>query len=71
MRRFIRRFMRPGMGSREGRSAPMEREGNEVHLDTNEARAGSEDHVVRWVLRFGTAGVVIAFIVVAWIMLYR
>jgi len=49
----------------------MEREGNEVHLDTEEARAGSEDHVTRWVLRLGTAGVVIAFIVVAWIMLYR
>jgi hypothetical protein len=48
----------------------MERKGNEVHLDTNEARAGSEDNVARWVLRFGTAGVVIAFIIIAWIVIY-
>lgn len=49
----------------------MEHKGNEVHLDTNEARAGSEDNVARWVLRIGTAGVVIAFILVAWIVLAR
>ena len=50
---------------------PMERKGNEIHLDTDEARAGSEENVTRWVLRFGTAGVVIAFIIVAWVILYR
>lgn len=48
----------------------MERKGNETHLDTDEARAGSEEHVTRWMLRFGTAGVVIAFLIVVWIVFY-
>jgi hypothetical protein len=46
----------------------MERKGDEVHLDTTEVRAGSTPHVARWVLHFGVAGVVIAFILVWLIM---
>lgn len=28
----------------------MERQGNEVHIETNEARSGSTPHIVRYVL---------------------
>ncbi|WP_395391672.1 hypothetical protein WBP07_13255 [Novosphingobium sp. BL-8A] len=31
----------------------MQRFGEEVHLDDDEARSGSTPHVVRWVLMFG------------------
>jgi len=39
----------------------MERQGNEVHLDTDEARAGSTPHIVRYVLAVSLALIVIAF----------
>lgn len=31
----------------------MQREGDEVHIDTDEARGGSTPNVVRWVLAIG------------------
>lgn len=71
MRAFTRRFAIARKGASEGRRTVMERKGNEIHLDTNEARAGSTPHVTRWVLHLSTAGVIIAFIVVAWIMIYH
>ncbi|MBO9499791.1 MAG: hypothetical protein J7496_15820 [Novosphingobium sp.] len=39
----------------------MERHGEEVHLDTDEARAGSTPHVTRYVLAVSLALVLIAF----------
>ena len=40
----------------------MEREGNEVHVDTDEARGGSESNVVRYVL---IISVVLAIVVLS------
>jgi hypothetical protein len=44
----------------------MENRGGEVHLDTEEARAGSTPHVVRWVLIVSLL-LVIAFLSLTWI----
>ena len=44
----------------------MEREGSEVHLETDEARAGSTPHTVRYVLIFGTLLAIVALSIV-WI----
>lgn len=38
----------------------MEKRGEEVHVDVEEARAGSTPHVVRYVLMFGLALAIIA-----------
>lgn len=38
----------------------MQRQGEEVHLKTNEARAGSTNHVVRYVLAFGLGLAILA-----------
>jgi len=40
----------------------MERRGDEVHLKTDEARAGSTPHIVRYVLAFSMLLVIVAFI---------
>lgn len=45
----------------------MEREGEEVHLNEQEATAGSKPHVVRWVLGVGLVLVVVAMSLV-WII---
>ncbi len=45
----------------------MEREGDEVHVDTDEARGGSTPHVVRWVLAISLTLAVIAMSAV-WIV---
>jgi hypothetical protein len=42
----------------------MERKGDEVHVNTTEARGGSTPHVVRYVLVIGLILVVIAFAVI-------
>jgi hypothetical protein len=39
----------------------MQRKGDEVHIDANEARAGSTPHVVRWILLASTAILVILY----------
>lgn len=44
----------------------MERQGDEVHMDTTEASAGSRENVVRWVLIVGTF-LAIVLLSVAWI----
>ena len=38
----------------------MEKRGEEVHVDVEEARAGSTPHVVRYVLMFGLALAILA-----------
>ncbi len=38
----------------------MQRFGDEVHLDEDEARSGATPHVVRWVLIFGLIFAVLA-----------
>jgi len=38
-----------------------------VHLDTEDARAGATPHVTRYVLGFGLALVIIAFIVILYV----
>lgn len=38
----------------------MEKRGEEVHVDVEEARAGSTPHVLRYVLMFGLALAIIA-----------
>ncbi|WEK47931.1 MAG: hypothetical protein P0Y56_06440 [Candidatus Andeanibacterium colombiense] len=38
----------------------MERQGNEVHLETDEARGGSTPHIVRYVLAVSLALAIIA-----------
>lgn len=47
-------------------SAPAEDQ--EIHVDTDEARAGSTEHVVRYVLVIGLILVVLAFVVVGGFM---
>jgi hypothetical protein len=42
----------------------METEGNEIHIDRNEARAGSTPGVVRYILAISLALVVIAFAII-------
>lgn len=44
----------------------MERHGDEVHIETTEARSGSTPHIVRYVLAIGLLLVVIALSLV-WI----
>jgi len=44
----------------------MERQGDEVHLDTDEARAGSTPHIVRYVLFFSTLLAIVALSII-WI----
>jgi len=44
----------------------MERQGNEVHIEADEARAGSTPHVVRYVLGIGLLLAIIAMSVI-WI----
>lgn len=39
----------------------MHREGQEVHVETDEARGGSTPHIVRWVLVISLALIVILF----------
>lgn len=67
---LTRRFTAPRMGCAKDGEVAMERKGNEVHLSTDEARGGSTPHITRWVLRWSTLAVVVAFIVIAWIVLY-
>lgn len=38
----------------------MERKGDEIHIDSDDARAGSTPHIVRYVLGFSLALAVIA-----------
>ena len=45
----------------------MEKHGNEIHIETNQARAGTTPHVVRWVLAISLALAVIAMSAV-WIV---
>ena len=42
----------------------MERQGDEIHIETNEARGGSTPHVVRYVLIVSTALAAIALTVI-------
>jgi len=42
----------------------MRNDSGEVHSKTDEARAGSTPHVVRWVLGIGLVSVIIAFTVI-------
>jgi hypothetical protein len=42
----------------------MERRGDEVHVETDEARAGSTPHVVRYVLAISMALVIVAFAII-------
>jgi len=42
----------------------METQGREIHIDSDKARAGSTNHVVRYVLGIGLALVVLAFAVI-------
>ncbi|MEP7222072.1 MAG: hypothetical protein ABI673_05330 [Novosphingobium sp.] len=42
----------------------MERHGNEIHVTTDEARAGQTPHVVRYVLSIGLMLVIVAFAVI-------
>lgn len=42
----------------------MERRGDEVHIDSDEARAGSTNNVVRWVLIAGLLLVITAFTII-------
>lgn len=44
----------------------MERRGDEVHIDTDEARGASTPHIVRYVLLFSTLLAIIALSIV-WI----
>lgn len=44
----------------------MRREGDEVHAHMDEARAGSTENVVRWVLLFGLGGAILLLSIV-WI----
>jgi len=44
----------------------MERRGDEIHIETDEARSGSAPHIVRYVLLFGTGLAIIALSIV-WI----
>lgn len=37
-----------------------------IHLSPNRARAGSTPHMVRYVLGFGLALVIIAFAIIVW-----
>ena len=37
----------------------MPTEGEQVHIDTDEARAGSTPHITRWVLTFGLLGAIV------------
>lgn len=45
----------------------MERQGDEVHIETNDARGGSTPHVVRWVLGISLGLAVVAMSAV-WII---
>lgn len=42
----------------------MHREGDEVHIETEEARSGSTPHIVRYVLIFGTLLAIIALSII-------
>lgn len=42
----------------------MERHGEEIHIETDEARGGSTPHIVRYVLAISLILVIIAFAVV-------
>lgn len=44
----------------------MQRQGDEIHLDTDEARAGSNNNVVRYVLLIGLVLAILALSVI-WI----
>ena len=37
----------------------MRQDGDEIHVDMDEARAGSTPHVTRWVLAFGLLGAIV------------
>ncbi len=39
----------------------MERQGDEVHIETDEVRAGSTPHIVRYVLAISMVLIIIAF----------
>ena len=39
----------------------MQRQGDEVHIDTDEARAGSTPHIVRWILGISLTLLVIVY----------
>jgi len=39
----------------------MQKQGEEIHIDQTDARSGSTPHIVRYVLMFSLALVVIAF----------
>jgi hypothetical protein len=45
----------------------MERRGDEIHIDSDEARAGSTNNVVRWVLIAGLLLVITAFTIIVMI----
>ena len=42
----------------------MERQGNEVHIEKDEARAGSTPHIVRYVLGISMVLIVVAFAII-------
>ena len=42
----------------------MERQGDEVHVDTDEARGGSTPHIVRYVLVISTLLTIVALTVI-------
>jgi len=42
----------------------VERQGNEVHIDADEARAGSTPHTVRWILAAGLLLVIVFFAII-------
>lgn len=42
----------------------MERQGNETHVTTDEARSGSNNHVVRWVLGISLLLAIVALTVI-------
>lgn len=54
------REARPLVGPPAFGRAMMQRVGDEVHLDDDEARSGSTPHVVRWMLIFGLLLAVLA-----------
>jgi hypothetical protein len=45
----------------------MERRGDEIHIDSDEARAGSTNNVVRWILIAGLLLVITAFTIIVMI----
>lgn len=45
----------------------MERRGDEIHIDSDEARAGSTNNVVRWILIAGLLLVITSFAIIVMI----